>query len=115
MIKIDPAENPTIWVDIEDEKYCLRWIHPAKIASMNDLDLIDHILVDWEGVLDGNGKKLPCKREYKKAFLETVPGYRRAFHLIKVAADINNFINLEEEVKNSNGLSVGISTSQKQA
>lgn len=116
MIKIDPAENPTIWYNYEDdEKYCIRWVNPAKIASMTDADLIDYIIVNWEGVLDGNGKPLPCKREYKLLFLETVDGYKRALRLIREAANINNFLDIEGELKNSNGLSVGTSISQKPA
>ena len=33
-------------------------------------DLIDHIIEDWEGVLDEKGEALPCTRESKIKLVE---------------------------------------------
>ena len=37
------------------------------------LDLIDHLVLDWEGLMGEDGEPLPCTRENKLALLEGYP------------------------------------------
>ena len=61
-------------------------------------DMINHILIDWKGVGDENGKEIKCDEENKRLFLDA--DQETASYLITKASEMKNQLIKEEEVKN---------------
>ena len=79
-------------------------------------DTLDHVIGDWEGILDENDKLIPCTRENKVSIADYYPSlgvaWVRLASVITAKAEADRLQKDAEAEKNSGNMSAGKSAEQ---
>jgi hypothetical protein len=108
MIKEDSYSEK--WVEFEEgEKYLIRYLSAHKLKEIEeqtkdkfeqDLYMYDHIIKDWDGIVDKDSKPLECSVQNKVALISRFSD-RRIF-LLRKALAVDTFTGAKPEVVKKN-------------
>lgn len=99
-----------------DERYYLRYTELELIREINnDEKILQHILIDWEGVNGDGDVKLECNEANKRAFYKTRDGKIRLEWMLKIVIDPKAFETDENILKNLQAPFAGVTSIPKPA
>jgi hypothetical protein len=95
--KTRPAERKTVWHPKTHQPYTAP-VEQTQEQREQEVEAIwDHTITDWRGVLDKDGKEIPCTKKTKIQLLDRVPAVHRFYqNCLKILGEESGVLRQEE-------------------